>query len=126
MVELSVKGSDLHVEVLGWSRLLGLKRSHLRLRQLGLGDGARREAGFVELARVVRGLRHLAGEIVLRLLQRAVEHCLLELQRESPQRQLSVPTVRSWCAPFSPKLRRAMGRSPARHLKSSPWLFLRA
>ena len=27
MVELSVKGSDLHVEVLGWSRLLGMKRS---------------------------------------------------------------------------------------------------
>lgn len=27
MVELSVKGTDLHVEVLGWSRLLGFKRS---------------------------------------------------------------------------------------------------
>jgi len=27
MVELSIKGNDLHVEVFGWSRLLGLKRS---------------------------------------------------------------------------------------------------
>ena len=27
MVELSVKGSDLHVEILGWSKLLGVKSS---------------------------------------------------------------------------------------------------
>jgi hypothetical protein len=27
MVEMSVNGGDLHIEVLGWSRLLGLKRS---------------------------------------------------------------------------------------------------
>ena len=27
MVELSVTGNELHVEILGWSRLLGMKRS---------------------------------------------------------------------------------------------------
>jgi len=27
MVELSVKGNDLHVEILGWDKLLGLKSS---------------------------------------------------------------------------------------------------
>jgi hypothetical protein len=27
MVELSVRGNELHVEILGWSRLLGFKRS---------------------------------------------------------------------------------------------------
>ena len=27
MVELSVNGSDLHVEILGWSKLLGMKSS---------------------------------------------------------------------------------------------------
>jgi hypothetical protein len=27
MVEMSVKGGDLHIDVLGWSRLLGFKRS---------------------------------------------------------------------------------------------------
>jgi hypothetical protein len=27
MVELTIKGNQLHVEILGWSRLLGMKRS---------------------------------------------------------------------------------------------------